>query len=127
MATRIKTELFQLGHVFSDMEILFSGNCGPCQEIHVSIGPRLFRHGNENKLRYKAPLGAGFNWATSFQTWKYLFNGTVFANGPLFQLGHVFSDMEINFRKNQGGINNAFQLGHVFSDMEIDTNNRGVW
>jgi len=45
----------------------------------------------------------------------------------MFQLGHVFSDMEINFRKNQGGINNAFQLGHVFSDMEIDTNNRGVW
>jgi len=45
-----------------------------------------------------------FNWATSFQTWKSGTSKTNFANefGGGFQLGHVFSDMEIRNGRNLG-------------------------
>jgi len=37
-----------------------------------------------------------------------------------FQLGHVFSDMEIQaYLQENEDFNDGFQLGHVFSDMEI--------
>jgi len=38
--------------------------------IIVSIGPHLFRHGNDIFAEEALDLKAGFNWATSFQTWK---------------------------------------------------------
>ena len=68
---------FQLGHVFSDMEIM-KPDSNKNQKLikQVSIGPRLFRHGNTR-------MGAD--------------NGRVYALE--FQLGHVFSDMEIGGRK----------------------------
>jgi len=37
----------------------------------VSIGPRLFRHGNSKKIIDNEGIYPGFNWATSFQTWKW--------------------------------------------------------
>jgi|GEM_PF-6880751 len=36
-----------------------------------------------------------------------------------FQLGHVFSDMEIRLGKKEVELLDRFQLGHVFSDMEM--------
>ena len=38
-----------------------------------------------------------FNWATSFQTWKYGIEVQYLLAPRMFQLGHVFSDMEISF------------------------------
>jgi len=60
---------FQLGHVFSDMEIL-NPWISPARHILVSIGPRLFRHGNSQSLDQSGAAYSCFNWATSFQTWK---------------------------------------------------------
>ena len=37
----------------------------------------------------------------------------------MFQLGHVFSDMEIRLGKKEVELLDRFQLGHVFSDMEM--------
>ena len=89
-----------------------------------------------------------FNWATSFQTWKL----DEWIDGAIditeFQLGHVFSDMEIVKDENDWSASSTvsigprlfrhgnaliiviahdrpvhgFQLGHVFSDMEIGNN-----
>jgi len=61
---------FQLGHVFSDMEIQ-NVFCRSIRREPVSIGPRLFRHGNISRCSGISPLSM------------------------MFQLGHVFSDMEI--------------------------------
>jgi len=62
----------------------------------VSIGPRLFRHGNNIGDIPRDMFLVGF------------------------QLGHVFSDMEIKIRKTVvASEHQVFQLGHVFSDMEI--------
>ena len=62
---------------------------------HISMGPRLFRHGN------------GVS--------KQAIN-----NAIKLQWGHVFSDMEIFLRVSPGkGITCHLQWGHVFSDMEI--------
>ena len=67
--------------------------------IQVSIGPRLFRHGNPSS----------YNDIPAFIM--------------MFQLGHVFSDMEIgNRRQDEQGLDRGFQLGHVFSDMEMQQN-----
>jgi len=63
---------FQLGHVFSDMEITGISKALKTSTYQVSIGPRLFRHGNKRPNNSK-------------QGWVLL----------QFQLGHVFSDMEI--------------------------------
>ena len=84
-----------MGHVFSDMEI-WDAQLLHCLRCCVSIGPRLFRHGN---------IAAIEDPTERFQK---------------FQLGHVFSDMEIDpflQQVNDSGV--VFQLGHVFSDMEI--------
>jgi len=37
----------------------------------------------------------------------------------MFQLGHVFSDMEMEKQIAEDQTKLAFQLGHVFSDMEM--------
>ena len=110
---------FQLGHVFSDMDTA------------------------KKSWEGKTPEERRFNWATSFQTWilagsidrpkayppvsigprlfrhGYADDILVSAAVAMFQLGHVFSDMDtldtsrfISF----GDI--PFQLGHVFSDMD---------
>jgi len=64
---------FQLGHVFSDMEMRWGlSRFVLNREPVVSIGPRLFRHGNDKNFMDKG------RW-----------------NVTMFQLGHVFSDMEI--------------------------------
>jgi len=50
---------------------------------------------NLNKIAFQKK---GFNWATSFQTWKYSGGEGRDAIAVVtveFQLGHVFSDMEI--------------------------------
>ena len=91
--------------------------------LQASMGPRLFRRGNQ--MRGSGPDGCGprFNGATSFQTWKWSwgpppnpssasgFNGaTSFQTwksqcGPAsimalaaLQWGHVFSDVEMSRR-----------------------------
>jgi len=45
LAFAILLQVFQLGHVFSDMEIETFSYVPPAG-YSVSIGPRLFRHGN---------------------------------------------------------------------------------
>ena len=64
---------------------------------------------------------SGFNWATSFQTWKSGKNiEEICRETMVFQLGHVFSDMEIVTDPKEFAVAvEAFQLGHVFSDMEM--------
>ena len=47
----LESLVFQLGHVFSDMEINMVGKRGKVAKVGVSIGPRLFRHGNPNNRR----------------------------------------------------------------------------
>ena len=49
------------GKVSRELEILYK----------VSIGPRLFRHGNSKKISTSMKILCCFNWATSFQTWKW--------------------------------------------------------
>ena len=93
------TIAFQLGHVFSDMEMRRLGVTHLKNNADVSIGPRLFRHGNATDstygngseitgvsigprlFRHGNRSGAliqgkqeyeSFNWATSFQTWKWI-------------------------------------------------------
>ena len=87
--------VFQLGHVFSDMEISEFKVTVPYRNCGVSIGPRLFRHGNRIRRTRKRERLPGFNWATSFQTWKYERKILIRSIVSAFQLGHVFSDMEI--------------------------------
>jgi len=62
---------FQLGHVFSDMD-----------RIHLLLAITI--------------ASFGFNWATSFQTWigDMLEMLKAWRAGDMFQLGHVFSDMD---------------------------------
>ncbi len=85
--------ILQWGHVFSDVEIeLLANATGYTPD--ASMGPRLFRRGNDNELtrmvliRFASmgprlfrrgnfpneepnyPVLWGFNGATSFQTWK---------------------------------------------------------
>jgi len=88
---------FQLGHVFSDMEmmkvnfdavIFISGfNWATSFQTWKYIDGYLILETN----------GWCFNWATSFQTWKFDVSGIIIciALMVVFQLGHVFSDMEI--------------------------------
>jgi len=112
---------FQLGHVFSDMEMKIKNQLWAITSNQVSIGPSLFRHGNLAAVGLFRMLATkGFNWATSFQTWKCVWAGGKLPRGTSFQLGHVFSDMEmLSSGPNPGDHPNEFQLGHVFSDMEI--------
>jgi len=112
-------------------------------QYDVSIGPRLFRHGNPPEVHGPGPIWHRFNWATSFQTWKSGGRKGIQYNKARFQLGHVLSDMEIPVLDavpvDLSGFNWAtsfqtwkswylsgfldglkmFQLGHVLSDMEI--------
>jgi len=133
-----------LGHVLSDMEManprLFKGRIQPgfnwatsfqtwkfCRVERavrffdmVSIGPRPFRHGNPSANIPKVPESLRFNWATSFQTWKFRRSLRAALLNPMFQLGHVLSDMEIwKIREPATFSSNGFQLGHVLSDMEM--------
>ena len=66
-------------------------------------------------------LMACFNWATSFQTWKLReVTMTLKIDQIGLQLGHVFSDMEMEPPEiGVYEIDDVLQLGHVFSDMEI--------
>ena len=59
-----------------------------------------------------------FNWATSFQTWIVSPESTKEYHELLFQLGHVFSDMDSYVKKGLISSLKKFQLGHVFSDMD---------
>ena len=93
----IGQRVFQLSHVLSDMEMLGSIRWFENTAVYVSIGPRPSRHGNLSikDIRFYA-INLSFNWATSFQTWKCEPTGTRYrAIYDWFQLGHVFSDMEI--------------------------------
>ena len=114
---------FQLGHVFSDMEICVYLVSVQGMGGTVSIGPRLFRHGNFNHGFQYETVKMGFNWATSFQTWKYYHQinsacqrAGVSIGPRLFRHGNPALMYGIMCR-----IVWRFQLGHVFSDMEILT------
>ena len=61
----------QWGHVFSDMEIRDIALLAMRGSL-ASMGPRLFRHGNASHPILGKCRDAGFNGATSFQTWKSL-------------------------------------------------------
>ena len=93
-------QLLQWGHVFSDMEIkpfkmVMDG------EEDASMGPRLFRHGNNNKI-----IGV----ITSFSA----------SMGPrLFRHGNALFDSGLKI------ISKRLQWGHVFSDMEIIIEHHG--
>ena len=61
---------------------------------------------------------SSFNWATSSQKWiDVLLTVTVL---PLarFQLGHFFSEMDRQTRRNLIMESDKFQLGHFFSEMD---------
>ena len=62
----------QWGHVFSDVEI-FRVTITAYVPGWASMGPRLFRRGNQPATRPDRPCKRCFNGATSFQTWKSLF------------------------------------------------------
>ena len=111
----------------------------------VSIGPRPFGHGNFAIIIEMVATIIGFNWATSFRTWKSSSGNCHGASRGnfQFQLGHVLSDMEIEMAITGNdlirwvsigprpfghgniipvifrGPFTGFQLGHVLSDMEI--------
>ena len=101
------------------------GNRRICFELPlpswVSIGPRPFRHGNVGILYLTFIALTGFNWATSFQTWKYAKVcwsilapiGRVSIGPRPFRHGNA-ALLEMQFVPNV-----EFQLGHVLSDMEI--------
>ena len=63
---------FQLGHVFSDMEIIYGTESD--NWTIVSIGPRPFIHGNMVEVCKEG------------------------INNKAFQLGHVLSDMEMIYQ-----------------------------
>ncbi len=63
-------------------------------------------------------IAAGFNWATSFQTWIDIEMQTRIVQEERFQLGHVFSDMDCVAKHPMAYNETTFQLGHVFSDMD---------
>jgi len=86
---------FQLGHVFSDMEMYSYTPTIISGKINVSIGPRLFRHGNMFDEKGHC-VGCGVSI------------------GPrLFRHGNNSGE------PHDAWLNTLFQLGHVFSDMEI--------
>ena len=110
----------------------------------VSIGPRPFRHGNKTLPVIGGSRPLSFNWATSFQTWKY-------GSGPTAStITHLSFNWATSFQTwkciKMYGIENkwwgfnwatsfqtwkyrnyianrillaTFQLGHVLSDMEM--------
>ena len=61
----------------------------------VSIGPRPFSHGNMISLTSIMGLQRRFNWATTFQSWKYPIDKAAIVGNTEFQLGHDLSVMEI--------------------------------
>ena len=68
--------MFQLGHVFSDMD------------------------SSTATASAAASSATRFNWATSFQTWIGFDDEMEAAKAyDKFQLGHVFSDMDSNVNK----------------------------
>ena len=93
IARMMSASMLQWGHVFSDVEIFLS-SCALLGRSPASMGPRLFRRGNDDVSIYggpRAPASMGprlfrrgnrrinqmsnvergcFNGATSFQTWK---------------------------------------------------------
>ncbi len=87
--------VFQLGHDFSAMEISGEMMRASMDLTRVSIGPRLFSHGNWDLVSTHPEIGdlfqlghdfsamemmpllgliekslSSFNWATTFQPWK---------------------------------------------------------
>jgi len=89
---------FQLGHVFSDMEIPSLLEQERCTETTgVSIGPRLFRHGNAQNLCPFLSMGVGVSIGPRLFRHGNLIAGWLATQAVKygFQLGHVFSDMEI--------------------------------
>jgi len=84
----------------------------------VSIGPRLFRHGNSYWL-LNSIMEGGFQLGHVFSDME-IDQGSPFRRSASgFQLGHVFSDMEMWEHERHSVVRPGFQLGHVFSDMEM--------
>ena len=113
--------MFQLGHVFSDMDR---------QERRVEFfDPKIsfnwatsFQTWIEVQVRPRRIPSKGFNWATSFQTWIDTTTCFVRTGHMMFQLGHVSSDMDSKCLVYIGKLYNPkFQLGHDFSDMDSGT------
>ena len=80
----------------------------------ASMGPRLFRRGNTTKINKILNMTAGFNGATSFQTWKHNEAVKTVKFSARLQWGHVFSDVETGL----SGVNVLatfwLQWAHVF-------------
>ena len=117
--------VLQWGHVFSDVET--KKRAAPSHRgRHASMGPRLFRRGNTTKINKILNMTAGFNGATSFQTWKHNEAVKTVKFSARLQWGHVFSDVETGL----SGVNVLatfwLQWGHVFSDVETNHGNINV-
>ena len=67
----ISDNRLQWGHVFSDVETSLPTRPLP-RLPSASMGPRLFRRGNQCRIWHHKQKVESFNGATSFQTWKRL-------------------------------------------------------
>ncbi len=63
--------LLQWGRAFSDAEISLGNSIVP-QVAYASMGPRLFRRGNDSDGGAAQVIESGFNGAAPFQTRKWL-------------------------------------------------------
>ena len=107
----------QWGHVFSDVEI--HGGPDPLPPIpKASMGPRLFRRGNDNR--------AGFVGRILLLQWGHVFSDVEISDlrpdvraAQGLQWGHVFSDVEMIETRYLSKKDLRLQWGHVFSDVEI--------
>ncbi len=135
--------MLQWGHAFSDVEMSRS-NGRPRSRIPASMGPRLFRRGNNTLVAVEDDLTLlqwghafsdveikvlpllhlhlllRFNGATPFQTWKFGLLLDLTFPEPRLQWGHAFSDVEISQSSRRSSQTPMLQWGHAFSDVEID-------
>jgi len=112
------TAALQWGHVFSDVEIGVS-YCIEGPACRASMGPRLFRRGNNTLRRRMRPGARRFNGATSFQLGNS--GGTSgFWRLPTASMGpRLFRRGNLRFRLHFPPRSLWLQWGHVFSDVEI--------
>ncbi len=85
---------FQLGHDFSAMEM--PAHCPNCHwRWSFQLGHDFSAMEITSWIVMLDPAGECFNWATTFQPWKFIFYNLLSYLLFLFQLGHDFSAMEI--------------------------------
>ena len=98
----------------------YQGLLSVLEALDASMGPRLFRRGNQTGGSSLSQATICFNGATSFQTWKSISSTVCNSSAKIsLQWGHVFSDVEIGLLRTLKMVKNLLQWGHVFSDVEI--------